>query len=138
MVLSAVSAILSRENALILPLLLLFYHYTFNFKKKILLYAFFSIFGITLGYILVRQTILSSFLANIACTTTLFERMPGFFVAIVNYMRLLILPFNLHTEYGLRLFKFYDPKAILGIIIVAVLSIYAFRKRDTDKIFFSL
>ncbi len=90
-------ALLSRENAIILPFILLLYHYAF--KKKLEMKLFLSISGIALLYILARLTLLKPLLSNIEYQTTLFQRMPGFFVAITKYLGLLLMPFGLHMEY---------------------------------------
>ncbi|MFC1807327.1 tetratricopeptide repeat protein, partial [Candidatus Omnitrophota bacterium] len=63
-----------------------------------------------------------------------FQRLPGFFVAITNYTRLLIAPFNLHMEYGDKLFSFTDPRAILGVIIVISLIIFAIKRRHKNQL----
>ncbi len=132
-------SLLSKEIALILPLLLLLYHYTFGKRIKLRDYLF--LLGITFGYILLRLTVLNFPLTYSLPPTTLFQRLPGFFVAVTNYLRLLILPLNLHMEYGLVLFKSNNPKAIVGIIILILLFIsisHARREREKKLIFFSV
>lgn len=139
MVLSYALALLSRETSLILPVLLLVYHYTY--KKKIRVREFLSVAGIALIYILLRLTALKSLSlhADLPVPTGLFQRIPGFFVAVANYIRLLILPFNLHIEYGNILFGLSYPGAIVGILLSSLLLIYAFMKRkDNGLISFSI
>ncbi len=146
MLLSFVFALLSRENSLIFPLLILVYHY--SFKEKLRYKEFLSISVIALIYILLRLTALQSPLPHLYSSTTISQRMPGFFVAITNYIKMLFLPLNLYMEYGDRLFKFASPRALLGIIIVAGLLIYAFsakggsafggRRKEKGLIFFSI
>jgi len=130
-------AIISRENALILPCLLLLYHATFKekFKSK----EFFSLLGVALVYFLLRITVLKDLLGDEAIRTTLFERLPGFFVAITNYIGILFVPIGLHMEYGGDLFFWGNPRAILGVIVLFVLVIVTFRNRKRDRlIFFSV
>ncbi|UCC95152.1 MAG: tetratricopeptide repeat protein [Candidatus Omnitrophota bacterium] len=137
MVASYVCALLSKEFSLILPLTLLLYHYTF--RKKVASREFFSLVGIALAYIVFRFTVLGSMLPHREVPVTLLERIPGFFVALPQYIRLLILPFDLHMEYGNKLFSITDPKAIIGLAILLALTLYAFRIRKVYKlIFFSL
>ncbi|MGD9014983.1 MAG: tetratricopeptide repeat protein [Candidatus Omnitrophota bacterium] len=137
MLLSFTLALLSKENSLILPVLLLLYHHAF--RKKLEVLSFLSIASIGLVYIVLRSTVLNFLLPNMSCPSALFERMPGFLVAIANYARLIFLPFNLHMEYGNKLFKWTDPRAILGMIILFSLLICAFRKRKTNQlVFFSI
>lgn len=130
-------AILSRENSLILPAALLLYHYTFGIKIK--LKWFLPILSVALVYIFLRATILKFSLSNITYTTTLLERVPGFFVAMTDYTRLLLLPFDLHSDYGVKVFSPGDPRVIVGIFISIFLLAYVIRKRKThDLIFFSI
>lgn len=136
---SYISALLSRENALIFPILLLLYHYTF--KKRLSAKAFLPILSLTFFYIILRFTVLKDISPYTPVTSDLFQRLPGFFVAITNYMRLLILPVNLHMEYGNMLFNFANPKATIGMIIFFSLLVYIFKIRNsTNKrvIFFSI
>ena len=133
MVLSYIAALLSRENSLILPALILLYHYTF--KEKIKLKKFVGLLAITGLYIVLRITVLKELLTfGEPVTTGLLERLPGFFVAITNYSRLLFLPFDLHMEYTDKLFLFTELKVMIGIIIVVVFLWYAFRQRNRNKL----
>jgi len=125
--LSYILSLLSKEIALILPLLLLLYHYTFSKRIKFSDHIF--PLSITFGYILLRLTVLNFSLANPVQVTTIFQRLPGLFVAITNYLRLLILPLNLHIEYGFPLFRFNNPKAIIGMIILTLLFISLLQAR---------
>lgn len=132
--LSFVFALLSKENAVILPLLILLYHYAFgkNLKiKKLILF-----FGILIAYILLRLTILGSLVRSPLTIAGLLERVPLFFAAVVDYLRLLLLPFDLHMEYGNKLFKITDIKVILGLIISSALIIFAFIKRKNNAMLF--
>ena len=137
MLLSYMAALLSKENSLILPVLLLLYHY--SFKKELKVKKFLSIASLALIYILLRATVLKALLPRASCTTTLFQRLPGFFVAVTDYIRLLFLPLGLHMEYGAKLFDLGDLKAVLGAVILFALLIYAFRKKEDNKLaFFSI
>ncbi len=130
-------ALLSRENSLVLPVLLLLYHYAF--KKKIKAKEFLPISGLAFIYILLRIAVLGYSPSDIMCATSVFQRIPGFFAAITNYVKLLFLPFGLHMEYGNKLFGIADPRAVLGIVILPSLLLYAFRKRNKNGlIFFSI
>jgi len=99
----------------------------YKIKFKLLLFMFI----ITVMYILLRPLKIELLDLNI-----LFKRTPGFFVAIVDYLRILFFPFNLHMEYGNRIFTFTYTKAILGLAILSFLLIYAFPRRDRNKLFF--
>ncbi|MBU1147116.1 MAG: tetratricopeptide repeat protein, partial [Candidatus Omnitrophica bacterium] len=137
MIISYTLALLSKENSLILPALILLY--TFAFKEKLKVKGFLPIVSIAFIFVLLRSTVLESLSFQTSYTTTLFQRIPGFFVAITNYIRLMFLPFNLHMEYGNKLFNLSNPKAMAGLLILVSLLIYAFRKKKANVlIFFSI
>ena len=130
-------ALLSRENSLIFPLVLLVYHYAFKQKLKIRLFA--PILGLSAAYLILRVVVFKFLLLHQGCPTTVFQRIPGIFVAITNYVRLLLIPINLHAEHGERLFKVIDAKVIIGAMILFCSLMYAFRVRNKDKlVFFSI
>lgn len=132
--LSYVLALLSKENSIILPLLILLFHYAF--KEEIKIKKLLPILAISFIYILFRAMILKSLLPPVPSLTILLQRIPGFFVAITNYLKLMFLPFDLHRDYGNRLFSFTNPKAILGLVILFLSATYAFIKRNSDKVMF--
>ncbi|MFA5355879.1 MAG: tetratricopeptide repeat protein [Candidatus Omnitrophota bacterium] len=137
--LSFVCALLSKENALIAPLLILLYHFTFT--KKIKPGLFLSILAVSLSYIIIRISVLSrllteSLLPYTPDARTFFSRIPGFFSALVFYLRILVLPFDLRVDYGSRLFRFSDPAVIIGMAITVFLTVYAFKRRRKDKLLF--
>ena len=137
MLFSYVLALLSKESSLILPLLLLLYH--FSSKEKVRRKEFLSLLSLTLIYALARATFLKTVPGSTSHTSTLWERIPGFFVAITAYIKLLFLPLDLHMEYGKEIFTFADPKTILGIMIFLALWIYAIRRRNSNmSVFFSI
>jgi len=137
MISSYLLSLFSKENALILPALLLLYHYTF--RKKVGMIGFLSISGTALFYVFFRITVLKHLLSNGAGKGTLFQRVPGFFTSITTYIQLIFLPFNLHMEYGKRLFNFSNPKAIIGLVILISIVFCIFRAlRKNRLIFFSL
>ncbi len=127
-------ALLSKECSLITPILLIMYSSVF--RKKILKAEFISILAVTFIYIILRLTSLKFTPPepDFMLTTTILQRMPGFFVALTEYFKLLLLPLNLHMEYMFRKFNFFDPKAILGIIASISLLVYAFKKARENKI----
>ncbi|MFH1783163.1 MAG: tetratricopeptide repeat protein [Candidatus Omnitrophota bacterium] len=137
MCLSYILALLSRESAMILPILLLLYHYAFN--KKMRLKSFILVVVISLGYIVARTTVLSSTLRDLPHDTSLIERIPLFFASMFEYIRILVVPLDLHMGYGRGEFVFYDPKVIIGIIVILALltSIFMTRKRNR-LVFFSI
>ncbi|MDP1854064.1 MAG: tetratricopeptide repeat protein [Candidatus Omnitrophota bacterium] len=138
MLASYILALLSKEYSLILLGVLLLYSYTF--KRSLKNRGFYLILIASFSYILLRLTILKKLLiVQLSFDNGFLERIPGFFVAITNYIRLLVFPFNLHMEYGIDLFDIRDPKAIAGALSAILLLFFAFKKRKTDKLaFFSV
>lgn len=134
---SYILALFAKENSLILPALIMLYHYTF--KEKIKPAAFLSILGISLIYIALRLTVLKALLSNVSYATTLFQRLPGFFAALTSYVRILLAPLDLHMEYGKKLFEFTDARSLLGMAILVSALIFGFIKRNRNKlVFFSI
>jgi Flp pilus assembly protein TadD len=117
LVLSYLAALLSRENSIVLPMLLLLYHSAFKIKVK--WRPFLAVAFMTLIYVFLRAVLLDP----MAVPTTLIQRIPGFFVAVAAYFRLLLFPFHLHQEYGMRLFHFSQPIAIAGMWLAGSLII---------------
>jgi tetratricopeptide (TPR) repeat protein len=136
-ILCYLAALLSRELSFILVILLLLYHYTF--KQSFKLRSFLSLLFITFGYILLRFTVLKHIFPDVVVTTTFFQRLPSFFAAITSYLSLLLFPFHLHMEYGIKFFQFSDPKVIIGVLVISVLLIFLWRKgRKNALVFFSI
>lgn len=135
--LSFILALLSKENSIILLVLILLYYYAF--RKSFEIKKIIPFFVILVSYFILRSTVLSPFVHPQITFANLLQRIPGFFAAITKYFRLLLLPFDLHIEYGNRLFKVTDPQVISGLLISLLLIIVAFSKRKNNAlIFFSI
>ncbi|MDO8525869.1 MAG: tetratricopeptide repeat protein, partial [Candidatus Omnitrophota bacterium] len=135
-ILCYILALLSRENSAILPVLLLLYHYTFKKPCKFTRYA--PILLITIFYLIFRISMSQNLLAGSGAGNPSIspERIPGFFAALTNYVRLLFLPLGLHMEYGDKLFAMTDPRVITGLVIFTTAIGIALIKRRADKIIF--
>jgi len=129
MLLSYACALLSRENSLILPVLLTFYHAVF--KKGRPGAPLFAVWGAAASYVLVRLTLLRFFLTLPEAQTSVWQRLPGSFVALTQYLRLLVAPFGLHMEYGMGVFPWSDVRAPAGAALLLALIFYAFKKRGS-------
>ncbi len=128
-----VLGLLSKEYVLILPGLLIVYHLTLN--KKWAPKEFFTLLSLCLLFILLRVTEQLGFMRlHAADTTTLGERVPGFFVALTEYLKLIVAPFGLHMEYGRPLFAMAEPKAILGIIFIFGFIFLAMKFREKSPV----
>jgi tetratricopeptide (TPR) repeat protein len=136
MVVSYILALLSRENSLILPLAVLFYHYAF--RKKVYGQGVISLTVLAFIYIALRLTLLKFMTPQAQATTALLQRLPGFFFALSSYPGLLIFPFGLHMEYTNKLFAWAEPCVLLGLLM-AVTSLYVIgKKRENTLLVFSL
>lgn len=135
MLLSCLLALLSKEISIILPLLILLYHYTF--KKQIVFKWFLPLIGIISMFIVLRLFFIE-ILSN-TVETSFIQRLPGVFFALTKYIDLLIRPYDLHMEYGYKLFSFKDTFVVIGIIlfIIFLVSIKKIRKKN-QLLFFSL
>jgi tetratricopeptide (TPR) repeat protein len=129
---SFILSLLSKENALIFPAILCVYH--FIFRKKIIKKIFLPVIFIDLIYILTRVTWLDFSIPGRLKDVTLLQRLPGFFDAISVYMRLLLLPFNLHMEYGIRILPFAHLTVIVGALATLTLLAGAFILRKKNRL----
>ncbi|MFH1867878.1 MAG: tetratricopeptide repeat protein [Candidatus Omnitrophota bacterium] len=134
MLLAYALALLSKENSLILPVLLLFYHFTF--KKRFHIKEFLPVVLLTACYVIVRLKILMLFPVSDLGPHALSQRIPGFFAAIIAYIRILFIPVSLHMEYGNRLFTLTDADVLAGICIFFLLLAAALLKRRSDNLMF--
>ncbi len=130
MISAYVLAILSKEASVILPLLVLCYHYAFREKIKIRIFV--PIAACAMIYIAVKAVMSTP---GVSWIISIPERMPGAFAAIANYIRLAVAPSGLHMDYGARLFRFSDPMVITGLVITASLLYTAFAVRKRTALF---
>lgn len=126
-------ALLSKEYALILPALLAVYHVAFRRRPDLKSLTPFLVPMVL--YLLWRQfQNLGSWNVHSHIETTFAERLPGAFAALTAYLRLLILPVDLHMGYGQTLFDFHDPKVLVGIVLLLSLVSAAWRWRNRNPL----
>lgn len=131
------AGLLSKENILVFPVLILLYHY--SFKEKLPFNKFIWILTASFAYILLKLFLLHSFLpTRVAVPGSVLQRIPGFFAAFSNYIRLTLLPLDLHMEYPHKLFSLSDPNVLSGILLLALVSGYLFKMRNNKLVIFSL
>ncbi|KJJ85566.1 transmembrane and TPR repeat-containing protein [Candidatus Omnitrophus magneticus] len=138
-ILSYLLALLSRENTLFFPVIILIYHYTFkkNINKKI----FASVLTMILFYIAIRLTLLKHIFPDAVSIgeIPLENRLPGFFTAVFNYIKLLFWPAGLHMEYVPWKFSYFAKGAVIGAIIIVLIILGAITARKKNpRIFFAL
>lgn len=129
MVSSYILALFSKENALVVIPLLLLYHYVF--RQKIKWRFFLPFLVVSFIYLLVRFVKLKSFFFGLVVTA---KRIPGFFSALANYFKILLLPINLHMDYGNKFFSIIEPQVLFGLVASCLLLFLAFRKRDSNRL----
>ncbi len=129
-------AILSKESALIFPVLIFLHHRVFKTKFPGLL--FWLSVGITLAYGALRLTLLRSFMIFESGHGNIFERIPGFFASYLNYLKLLVWPSPLHMEYGFTIYKWSDPFVWGGAVAMTILLLVMVQlwRRGERAIFF--
>jgi len=129
-VICSLFALLSKESSLILPFLILLYHYTF--RKRIQVPSFSLITASACAYIMARITVLRYLLESEHIRNALPypERVAGFLMAMTHYVRLLVIPVHLHMEYIERTFSFSRPEALIGsaLLVSALLCVWFLRK----------
>ncbi len=107
-------ALMSRESALLLPVLVVVYRLTL--RKPVSLRAFWGLIVVSALYALLRLTALRGIWpAEPLSGFSFWQRLPGAFAALTGYGRVLALPVGLHMEYGSRLFAWTDPRVWLGV-----------------------
>jgi len=127
-VIAYAACLLSRESGLILPALILFYHGVF--KKKIDGPSLGAVLVLAAAYGILRFTALDFLMPHASDQGSLGARLPGFFAAFLNYLRLLVWPADLHMEYGTVFFRPTDPQAAGGLaFLLAALGCLAFAWR---------
>ncbi len=127
--LSFTGALLSKEYSLIMPAVLLLYHVIF--RKPVCGKAFSLVAAIALIYVSLRATVLHFPPSYSPPSTTLLERLPGVFVALFTYVKLLLIPVGLHMEYGNRLFSMSQPSAVAGLAVACMLVFLIVRVRKS-------
>ncbi|MBN1527192.1 MAG: tetratricopeptide repeat protein [Candidatus Omnitrophica bacterium] len=107
------ASLLSKETAIVFPALIVIYHVVFKKPARPLGAA--VIAGVTFIYAVFRGVALRALMPHTVDHFGLAQRLPGVFVALARYLKLLIAPFGLHMEYGLKIFRFSDPAAFAGM-----------------------
>jgi len=132
-------AVLSKGHGLILPVLIIFYHYFERIKIKKLYLSI--MFFLTAVYLILRASMFGSSFSYHIYLSHFWERVPGFFVALAGYVRLLLVPVNLHAEYGdgTEIFMMADIQAKIGLAVAFLLiAVLLWKKEDRDILFFSI
>lgn len=126
-------ALLSKEIALILPVLCLLY--SCIIKRKPDIRTLLINLSIILFFLFMRSIAINNFKLTFSdIFLTLGERIPGIFIALFQYIRLFVLPINLRMDYGNIVFSFTDLRCITGIFIFFFLLVFASRNIKKNPI----
>ena len=115
--LSFILSLLSKEMAVTFPVILLVYNYLHEGKniKWILPY-----FGLLCIYILFRIFGVEAFLTQHRLQNDLFTVFFTAAVAVLDYMRLLLLPYSLKAYYTLIWYNAFDFKVIVAVLFLII------------------
>lgn len=122
-------ALLAKEHAVIVPLIMILYHV--SYKTKVRWGAILPYILMAAAYIVLRLmgVFVSAIQLEAVSGASLPERVPGFFVALFSYVRLLIMPINLQSNYGQQTFDFGDSQSIAGLSIFILMVMLFFKQR---------
>jgi len=132
----SILALLSKEYALILPGFLLLIHYAFGKKNKA--HLFYIVTVLCIVYFILRMFNIVGVADMHSKTQTIFlQRLPGSFYAVLVYLRLLVLPYDLFLGYGQKFFYWNDLWVWAGLIVYFLFFfIVVFTKGRNQKISF--
>ncbi len=126
-------ALLTKENALVFPLLILFFHW--YYRKRIIFRYLFLIFLCIGLYLSIRWLGVVGDIAPLNLDlSSILQRLPSFFHAFVQYTRLLLIPLDLHFDYGQKLFSYQDFMVIVGLSIYLFFIGLIWQKRREQSI----
>jgi len=133
-------ALLSKEVAVVLPLLLISYDWIYRSEGTAKFKRHLPYLALTLIYVTLRLTIFNfPITKTIVDQYTIFERIPVVFQPLALYLSKLFIPLDLHMEYKVAIVPILDFSVLLGMLIILALAIciFAFRKKQ-KAISFSL
>jgi len=134
-IVSALFSYASKENAYILPALVLLFAWRSGRKSFWHESSWFFVLG---AYLLFRSSVV--IVTNIE-TTYMVDRIPSFFAAVATYARLLVFPADLHFDYGPGVSGWGDARVWVGVAIALLwvtLIWQAFLRRNRDVLLWSL
>jgi protein O-mannosyl-transferase len=124
--LSALASLLAKELGMILPILLVLYHWIF--RKKVRRSLLVSLALVFMVYLTARFFSVSMLDPKGFSVPLLLRRIPGFFVAVFQYTRLFVFPVGLHMDYGVHFFRWMDARVIAGILFCVGIIWYLVRE----------
>ncbi|HNX90513.1 MAG TPA: tetratricopeptide repeat protein [Candidatus Omnitrophota bacterium] len=110
-----VIALFSKENSLIVPGLIVMYHFTL--RRKFNIFLIFLVGLTTFIYMFFRVSFFKMYASEMTIQAAL-QRLPGIFDAMAGYIKILIWPFDLNMGHETRPFTFTEPMVIVGYFVV--------------------
>lgn len=120
-ILAYIFTLFIKENGIILPGLVILYHLAFRKRPKIV--PLLTVLAITAVYLVFRASLQKTGEANLTILSVL-QRVPGFFVALSIYARILPFPFDLFMGHENTIFAFRHPLSLIGCgIFIALIGV---------------
>jgi Tfp pilus assembly protein PilF len=128
-------ALLSKESSLVFPVVLIVFNLLFGtgtWRRCWVMIFISAVYGIF------RLTALSHIPFIVPVDADIYGRIASFFAAVPEYVRLLVMPFGLHMEYGAARYTFANIRAISGVFIfsVSILAALGLARRRPGMSFF--
>jgi tetratricopeptide (TPR) repeat protein len=114
-----VLAFLSKESALIAPVLMLLV--SVGSRRPVRWRLLLAIVAIAIVYAALRVTLLRAWIVYQPGQGSLPDRIPGALAALASYVSLLVVPYPLRMEYGFRQFPALHPLVLAGGAALAVM-----------------
>jgi tetratricopeptide (TPR) repeat protein len=136
---SFILALLCKGNALILPLVLCLHRIAFSERSRDIKawgLALGSAIAVSVLYLYLRMADFKTALMGEVAVSSLVDRLPGAFAALLGYVRIFFLPFGLHFDYGDKLFLWKDPHVIGGVLLFFIWVAALWRSRRKHPVAF--
>lgn len=135
--------LLSREMAIVTPLVFIAYDLHFHPQKDMKRYInyYFPFFLVTAFYLLARISVLGAVSQQVAWWgENIFYNILAMFKVIAGYVRLLILPLNLRVTYVVNIPKFIlEPYVLAALLAVSIMGLawFLFRRKKEVSFYFA-
>jgi len=135
-VLAFVLGVLSKENIIALPFVLLLYHYLFKSKDYLIATLSTSFLALSFALYRVLSAADASTLSWIA-SASISERIATLPYILVTYLKLLVFPYPLHMEYHTVLSSVLNGYS-LSLLIIVFVTVYLLRRFKPKVVIFGI
>ncbi len=131
-------ALFSKELMIVIPILLLGYYYIFRHEYKIKMnwLAFIGYAAVFIFYVFLRLRLTTHLGEGAQGGIPFNDRIFICFSAICGYLRVFLLPYNLHLSYQFPRPSFADASFLMGLLLFLVLFCLAWLSRKKLPVFF--